>query len=262
MGKNSTQSILEIKHIDNGIIEMDDGGLRTILIVSSTNFALKSYPEQQALLASYHNFLNTLSFPLQILVQSRRLDLSDYLKQMEESSNTQNNPLLRQQMLSYVVFVRELLSTRNIMAKNFYVTVAFNPDELTGVKRVLDRNQKQKAVDMLLDRTALVANSLAGLGLLTAQLNTQEIVELFYLTLNGQVAHREKIYSLDAFSGLAIQGPSAPEASPPETVVEPETVPTSPIPEPLTTPPTESATVIPITSTPEPTNPKNPQENV
>lgn len=203
--KRSTQSTLKFKRIEDGILEMEDGGLRTALIVSSTNFALKSVEEQEAQVASYASFLNTLGFPIQIVVQSRILDLSDYIKKIEAAATNQANPLLRQQTISYIAFIQELISGGNIMNKNFYVIVPFNTTEMPGVKKIFNRHQKEKATEMLLDRTATVSSGLASIGLLNAQLNTQEMVELFYRTLNGEVAHREKVYNLDDLQAPVIR---------------------------------------------------------
>jgi hypothetical protein len=199
-----TQQTLHIKRIEDGIAQLIDGSLRSALIVSSTNFALKSAPEQEALLASYAGFLNTLDFPIQIVIQSRILNLNSYIKKLQDAANNQDNPLLKQQTISYASFIDELIAGRNIMTKNFYVIVPFNKDEFPGAKKLFGGNLLAKAKEMLLDRTAVVSQGLGGIGLLNAQLDTQEVVELFYRTLNGEVAHREKIYSLNDFSAPAV----------------------------------------------------------
>lgn len=200
----ATQQTLHIKRIEDGIVELNDGGLRSALIVSSTNFALKSGPEQEALLGAYASFLNTLGFPIQIVVQSRILNLNSYIKKLQDAANNQDNPLLKQQTISYAEFIDELIAGRNIMTKSFYVVIPFNKDEFPGAKKLFGGNLLARAREMLLDRTAIVSQGLAGVGLLNAQLDTQEMVELYYRTLNGEVAHREKIYNLGDFQAAAV----------------------------------------------------------
>lgn len=208
----STQEALKIKNVRDGIIELKDGGFRTVLLVGSTNFALQSQEEKQATISSYKSFLNSLDFSIQILVQSRILDLSEYVEKLENKAQKQANPLLKQQTESYINFIQELVSRKNIMNKQFYVIIPFDPGLQPGFKKLVSGNQREKAVEELKDRAARVSSGLAQVGLPSAQLNTQEVIELFYRTLNGQVANREKIHSLASVTNPIVQS----EASKPE----------------------------------------------
>src|SRR3989338_9425270 len=107
-GKPSTQTHLPIAEIKDGAIILKDGTLRAVLMTSSINFALKSEDEQNALVSSYVSFLNSIDFPLQIAVQSRKLQVQPYIDQLLSQEKQQTNELLRVQTADYRAFIQEL----------------------------------------------------------------------------------------------------------------------------------------------------------
>jgi len=196
---NATQYNLEIDRIRDGALILKNGGMRIVLMVSAINFALKNQEEQNAIIAGYQGFLNSLTFPLQIVAQSRRLDLTTYLKDLEQRVETQPNEMLRIQMTDYIGFVRRLLAVANIMDKNFYVVVPYEPiaqkpsTALDQVRRMIFKpeNESVKIPDWeaakkeLRQRADLVASGLGSVGLRAVQLNTQELIELLYTSYNA-----------------------------------------------------------------------------
>lgn len=203
MKSNNTQKYLLFKSIKDGVIMMKDGSLRAVLMVNSINFNLKSQDEQLALLDSYKNFLNSLSFPIQILVQSRTLDLDDYLKKLETISKTQANELLQQQTQEYIAFVQELIGMANIMSKNFYIIIPYTQgfkEKNNFLSRIFNRTGKlvsplAEAKGELLRRAGLIASAMGSLGLSNALLNTEELIDLFYATYNPDIAQRQKLFN-------------------------------------------------------------------
>lgn len=203
MKSNNTQKYLLFKSIKDGVIMMKDGSLRAVLMVNSINFNLKSQDEQLALLDSYKNFLNSLSFPIQILVQSRTLDLDDYLKKLETISKTQANELLQQQTQEYIAFVQELIGMANIMSKNFYIIIPYTQgfkEKNNFLSRIFNRTGKfvsplAEATGELLRRAGLIASAMGSLGLSNALLNTEELIDLFYTTYNPDIAQRQKLFN-------------------------------------------------------------------
>ncbi|OGB85164.1 hypothetical protein A2994_03330 [candidate division Kazan bacterium RIFCSPLOWO2_01_FULL_48_13] len=203
----STQKYLPFKAIKEGVIIMKDGGLRAVLMVNSINFNLKSQDEQTALLDSYQSFLNALGFPIQITIQSRILDLDNYLTHLENITKSQNNELLQTQSQEYIAFVRELIGVANIMSKTFYVIIPYSPG-LAAAGNFLTRLFSKKPVTImgrfkedkeeLLRRTSLVANGLAPLGLSSALLNTEELIDLLYSNYNPDSARRQKLFNVSA----------------------------------------------------------------
>ena len=186
---------------------MKDGSLRAVLMVNSINFNLKSQDEQTALLDSYQSFLNALGFPIQITIQSRILDLDSYLTHLENVSKSQSNELLQLQSQEYITFVREMIGVANIMSKTFYVVVPYSPGlaatgnfftRLFGKKPVTAAGKFKENKEELLRRASLVAGGLSPLGLNSALLNTEELIDLLYTTYNPDSARRQKLFNVSA----------------------------------------------------------------
>lgn len=198
----STQSYLKVAEIKSNTIIMEDGAYVGVVAVSSTNFALKSNEEQNALIYGYQNFVNSLDFEIQILMQSRKMDIHIYLEQVRKLMERQTNELLRVQTSEYIEFIERLVENASIMNKNFYVLAKHYAGELGfGAKRkgffsFLHRNKplvdeaaaKKAKFDeerLKLDRKLnTVIGGLSGLGLKSIQLQTDELVELMYDSYN------------------------------------------------------------------------------
>src|SRR3989338_2862391 len=123
----STQEYLDIAEFREDTIIMRDGTLRAVLLAASINFALKSEDEQDAIIASYVRFLNNIDFPLQIVIQSRELNIDNYLAFLRQKEKEQTNELLKMQTVEYLEYVSELISLGKIMNKKFYLVVSYNP---------------------------------------------------------------------------------------------------------------------------------------
>jgi hypothetical protein len=132
---SSTQRYLPIAEIKEDTLVLKNGGLRAVLRVNSLNFNLKSEVEQQGIISGYQSFVNTLIFPIQILIRSTRLNIDPYIKGLQEKSLTQENPLLKDQTLDYADFMEKLVDIADIMQKSFYIIVPL--DALTDTKRTL-----------------------------------------------------------------------------------------------------------------------------
>jgi hypothetical protein len=201
----STQSFLKVAEVRSDTMILEDGKFCAILAVASTNYALKNPEEQKALIFGYQNFLNQLDFDVQILMQSRKMNIDSYLDGLRKLMEEQSNELLRVQTAEYIEFIGKLIESSSVMSKNFYVVVAYWPGDLEaqakpsgsggGIFGIFRRgNAKQEISDRLkkfdeskqkLDqRVTTVAGGLASLGLKSAQLNTQAIIELVYNSYN------------------------------------------------------------------------------
>lgn len=190
------QQKIPIEDIQDGVVMMKDGSMRAILMTTSTNFALKSTDEQDALISKYQAFLNSLDFSVQILVISRKLDVSDYLVMLEQKRKEQPNELLRIQISEYIDFVKNLIQVSNIMSQSFFVIISLAKIEKKegGLLEKFGLNQRKSPGDhaksdedlkaQLWQRVEYVASGLSGLGLKAAPLNTQEVTELFYHLYN------------------------------------------------------------------------------
>jgi len=206
----STQAYLDIKEIKEGVVVMKDGSLRAVLVVSSVNFSLKSGDEQNALVASYQNFLNSLEFPIQILMQSRKLDIHGYLDKMRAIMQQQTNELLRMQTQEYIEYVAKLIEFASIMNKTFYVVVPLTAGagqtgfmakfmNLMSPAREVSLHQTdfEKSREELTKRVNQVAGSMGSMGLKTIVLKTEELVELMYNSYNLNTSSPIKIKSIE-----------------------------------------------------------------
>jgi len=202
---HSTQKYLPFKAIKKGVVVMKDGSLRAVLMINSINFNLKSRDERTAILNSYKNFLNSLSFSIQILVQSRTLDLDEYLDKLEVARKKQTNELLQFQTSEYVAFIKELVGVANIMSKTFYVVISYNShnqmkqgwlSRLFNKKPITPTGRFKEAKNEVTRRAMLVANGLSPMGLDSILLNTEELIDLFYTTYNPDIARRQKLFNV------------------------------------------------------------------
>jgi len=203
----STQQYLNIAEIKDDTVVLKDGTLRAVLLVSSINFALKSEEEQNAVIDSYIRFLNNISFTLQIVIQSRELDIDNYLNYLKEREKEQTNKLLKIQTADYIDYIKELTSLGKIMNKRFYLVVPYDPmtDKHKGffnsVKEALRPASIIKLKDktfqsyqeMLERRVDSVAGGLESMGMATARLDTQSLIELYYKTYNPETSRNQDL---------------------------------------------------------------------
>jgi type IV secretory pathway VirB4 component len=192
----ATQQFIPVKEIRNGVIVLKDGGYRGILICSSINFGLKSADEQHAIILGFQNFLNTLDFSIQIVVNSRKMDLRPYLAILGEKAPEQKTELLRIQLREYIEFIRSFADQANIMTKSFYIVVPFSPHtstahamsflrhESAGVKNAAAETSFEENRAQLEQRLSLVVGGLSGTGVRAVPLGTEEVIELLYRSFN------------------------------------------------------------------------------
>jgi type IV secretory pathway VirB4 component len=209
--KPAAQAHLPIAEIKENTVILKDGTLRAVLLAGSINFALKSEDEQNAIVGAYVSFLNSIDFPLQIVVQSRRLQIEPYLEALGKREREQTNELLRVQIADYRTFVQELINIGQIMTKRFYVVVPYHP--LSNKKKsFLSRTQEVVKPSLsvrlkdeqflerkrdLESRVRLVVGGLESMGLTIAELDTQALIELYYSTYNPDIAFSEQLQSVE-----------------------------------------------------------------
>lgn len=190
MPKPSSQQFLEVDQIREGVLLLKNRALRGVMMVSSLNFALKSEEEQNVIIYQFQNFLNSLDFFCQIIIQSRRLNITGYLDQLKEVELKQENELLKVQTKEYYNFIKELVTTGTIMSKTFYIVIPFTLIEARGVtpKKILravklpllSEEDFQRCKKQLWQRMEFIALGLRRCGLQAIPLTTSELIELFW----------------------------------------------------------------------------------
>jgi hypothetical protein len=209
-----SQEFVPIKEVKDGVIILKDGGYRAILMASSINLSLKSSEEQTAIIRQFQSFLNGLDFSIEIVVQSRRLDIRPYLLTLEDRMKNQTEQLLKIQTKEYIDFIRAFTDEVNIMTKTFFIVIPYSSNnikqtagffgKLTGSEgRSGQKELSQKEVELaefeekrsqLDQRVGVIVSGLSGLGIRTSQLKTEEVIELFYKTFNpGDISQGIKL---------------------------------------------------------------------
>lgn len=192
----TTQGFLRISEIKNDTVVVDDGTLRAILVVSSTNFDLKSQDEQNSIILGYQRFLNSLEFPVQILMQSRKMEIGGYIEKLKRMAEKQPNELLRVQTTEYIEFINRLIENASIMNKNFYLVVPLGesifPAKVGFFARLFGKSRETEArienfdrlSQQLEQRVLAVISNLSGIGIRAARLKTEEVIQLYYNSYN------------------------------------------------------------------------------
>ncbi len=202
-----TQDFIPVKEIRDGIVVLEDGSLRAILLASAINIALKSPDEQQAIVMQFQGFLNSIEFPVEISVQSRRYDIKPYLLTLERRIEQQEEELLRLQTKEYIEFIKWFTDSVNIMSKKFYVVIPYTGSAFsesknksfidkflgTGSSKSNFKTESAKFEEQrsqLEQRIAIVKGGLSRLGVRSEQLNTEQAIEVFYNMFNPGESHR------------------------------------------------------------------------
>jgi type IV secretory pathway VirB4 component len=210
----STQVHLKVAEIRDDTLVLKNGGLRAALKVNSINFNLKSDDEQNAIIYSYQNFLNSLEFPIQIVIRSKRLDIDNYLDSLNDLGEKQTNDLLQRQTYEYMDYIQRLVEYADIMEKSFYVIVPFNPyrskkpsliqrffQSLSPKDTPIESNRRRREFiqlkKILNQRVTVVKAGLQGVGLQVDQLETKDLIELFYETYNPLSSRVQKFEDLE-----------------------------------------------------------------
>lgn len=183
--KKSAQDFIPIKQVREGVIILENQGLRGVLMVSSINIALKSRDEQEAVIHQFQSFLNSLDFPCQIVIQSRKTNITGYIEKVKEMEAKQENTLLKKQTAGYREFLENFVKKESIYTKNFFVVVPYaisgaDKKSKKGEKKKTNEDDFQRGKEQLYQRMEFVALGLRRCGLHCAPLTTIEIIELFW----------------------------------------------------------------------------------
>lgn len=211
---NSTQNHLQIAEIRDGVVIMNDGSFRSVVMVKSINFDLMSPQEREGVEYGYQGFLNSLYFPMQIFIRSQKVDLAPYIQKLDKIRGEHDNMLLAMLMDDYIDFIDRLAAQTNIMDKHFYIVIPFFPVQevqkpLTSSKNllsgafklfnntnthvVINEAELEAAKTELRNRVQACLGGLQQCGIQGLPLDTQELIELYYDTYNPDTATRQKL---------------------------------------------------------------------
>lgn len=225
---NSTQNTLHISEVRDGLVIMNDGSFRAVIMCRAINFDLMSEQEREGVEYAYQGFLNSLYFPIQVFIRSQKVDLGPYLTKLDKIRSEQESMLVSLLMEDYIEFLAEIAQQTNIMDKRFYVVIGF-PDENADVRRalkqstgfftgiadifsggkkapvvVVDENSLNKAKTELTNRVQAVQQGLLECGIQSVPLDTRELIELYYQAYNPDTAERQKLIDPDDLTAEVI----------------------------------------------------------
>lgn len=208
---NSTQNTLEIASIRDGIVIMNDGSFRAVIMANSINFDLMSSAEKDAVEYAYMGFLNSLYFDIQIILRSRKIDMGPYIEKLGKVREETDNMLLGMLMEDYIYFIDELVEQTNIMSKQFYVVVSYSEvtakEALSSGKQLLggilggnknpvikiDETALEHAKTELSNRVQSVVDGLQQFSVQSVPLDTPELIELYYNFYNPDTSTRQTL---------------------------------------------------------------------
>lgn len=184
--KASSRLQINIQGVRDGILMLPRNEYRLVLESSSINFELKSEDEQDAIIETYQNFLNSLASPVQILVRIRELDIQKNLLEFRDSIKDEKEKIYKDQMNHYTEFVEGLIASNKILARQFYIVLSHCDRSKNGFETI----QEQLAVT-----ADIVSKGLGRLGIQTRQLDSLEVLDLFYSFYNPESAKRQPLTS-------------------------------------------------------------------
>ncbi len=211
---SNAQDLVDIETIRDNTVVLKGGGLRQLLMVSGTNFSLKSEEEQNLITGAYQNFLNSVDFPIQIIIHSRKINIQKYLDELERLREKEPSGLLQNQISEYREFIRSFIEEHAIMEKTFLAVVPwqeivipsksgilgalpFGRKKDEAVQKEKDASEKeadfQQALIQLQQRTGQVVEGLAGVGLEAIVLADEQLIELFYNFYNPETVEKQGI---------------------------------------------------------------------
>ncbi|MDD4628706.1 MAG: TraC family protein [Candidatus Peribacteraceae bacterium] len=212
MQKAATQRFLPIAEIRNDTVVLKNGGLRAVLGVEALNFNLKSETEQKGIIAGYQSFMNTVDFPIQIVMRSTKINIDPYIDSLKVKAKQQKNQLLQEQTIEYAAFIERIVEAADIMQKRFFIVIPIDetPESKSpftafftwmGIddsgSKALKRHQHfEKRASPLRDRINLVESGLRNIGLNSKRLTTKELIQLYYQVYNPQTSQEQKLSAI------------------------------------------------------------------
>jgi len=209
----STQQHLDIHDIDQDTVILKNGGARLVLSCTAVNFNLLSEIEQDAIIAAYSALLNSLSFSIQVVIRSKKMDISFYLDKLKAVEEGQTNKFLKTRIASYRNYVEQLISKNEVLDKSFYVVIPYHEAILTTsenpLKKLFPKREKvilnksavlKKAKVQLEPKKEHLIKQFNKIGVKAKQLSTQELVELFYDIYNPDLARQQHLRGVEEYT--------------------------------------------------------------
>lgn len=209
----TTQEHLDILDIKNNLVVLKNGSVTAVLQTTAVNFDLLSEIEQDAIISAFSMLLNSITFPMQIVIRSKKLDITKYVERIIRTENKITDPLLKRQAEAYRKFVQDIIKRNEVLDKKFYMAInsggasgkdiISNPFAFDFIKKLFGMHTRRVNVNInqtlqtaqvqLLPRTEHLIKEFSRIGVKVRQLNTQELVELYFDIYNPSAIHGQRI---------------------------------------------------------------------
>lgn len=207
--KSTTQNFLEIEDVKEDILLLKDKSAALVIEVSAVNFWLLSAEEQTSMIYAYAELLNSLSFPVQILIISKKMDISSYLDYLDNHIEKQKQEIIKNRLISYKEFIKNIVKKNTVLEKRFFFVIPFSPLEMgvSGANTVSLKNEYvfMRAKTSLYPKRDHLLRLLAKIGLKGTVLQKQELVELF-LNLYNPSATGRKLAPIESYQDVILTG--------------------------------------------------------
>lgn len=258
ISQSTSQLFLDLYDITNDLIILGDGAASLVITISAMNFGLLSEGEQDATIYAYAALLNSLSFPVEIVVRSQPKDVTGYLKKIQDLEDTSLNPTYKQKIKEYRTFVESLVKDQNVLDKKFYIVIPLSAVEMglttqsviPGTKnKPLSSFEKnyiiEKAKTNLIPRRDHLIDQLARIGLYSRQLTTQELIQMLYSSYNPESYEGQKVTDTSNYTTPLVQAKIQGDF-----MIDPTAMPTMPQPAPAATAAPSTPAVTPAATAP------------
>lgn len=206
----TTQNHLDIVDIKDGILVLTGGRFRIVIEAQAINFDLLSEAEQDAAIYSYANLINSLDFPMQVVIRTRQVDITNYIDYLKSFRRLQPTSILRQQLDNYMTFIQELVTENTVLFKKFYIVIPHikkvteqaSSGLLDPILKVLGKEKVVmsysdddlvKAQQTFNQRTKELFWQFKRLGVGVRQLETEELIRLFYEIYNPESGQNDAL---------------------------------------------------------------------
>jgi hypothetical protein len=209
---STTQEHLDILDIKDDFVILKNGVVSVVLYTTAVNFDLLSEVEQDALISAFSMLLNSVTFPIQVVVRSKKLDISKYVEKVQRIESKITDPLLKGQAQAYRKFVQDVIKQNEVLDKKFFVVISTGAKNVAvepgsgpfdWVARLMGSQNKRVNVNVdqalsqarahLLPRSDHVVREFNRLGVKARRLTTQELVELYFDLYNPSSVSGQRI---------------------------------------------------------------------
>jgi conjugal transfer ATP-binding protein TraC len=169
----STGSLLPVDALVGSAMRLRGGGSRAVLECPTLAFGIKGEAEQRAVLDGWSALLNSLGYPLQVVIRTRSIDRTRVAGADSPSADVSN--ALR---TAYAKLIERLANARQIVDRRYFVVVPWDPEPTRRGRDVAG------GLEALEQRTRWVEECLRRIDLAPRRLSDLELADVLRSSLD------------------------------------------------------------------------------